>query len=154
MEVELNVNDRQHSTETQVVLRSLPAIVGRQKNADVPLRDPWASHTHCALSEMNGTLFVRDLGSKNGIHLHGHRVTEATLLPGDCFTIGRTEITVHYQRGPQTAAESPAIGTVAESGSQQPSQGASGPETRELLYGDSRDTARPDEPPEEEEASP
>lgn len=103
MEVELKIID-QHSKETRVVLRSLPAILGRSAKADVPLRDFWASHTHCYLSEMNGALVVRDLDSTNGIFLHGHKVTEATLLSGDRFTIGRTEITVHYQRMAQTVA--------------------------------------------------
>jgi pSer/pThr/pTyr-binding forkhead associated (FHA) protein len=153
MEVELAIID-QHSKETRVVLRSFPAILGRNMKADVLLCDPWASHTHCSLSEMNGTLVVRDLGSKNGIFLHGHRVSESDLLPGDRFTIGRTEITVHYQREAQTAAESPAMGTAAESSSQPPPPPPSGPETRELLYGDAGDTAKPHTPPEVEGAGP
>ena len=156
MEVELKIID-QYSKDTQVVVRSLPAILGRDENADVHLRDLWASHTHCSLSEMNGTLVVRDLGSKNGIFLHGHRVTESNLLPGDCFTIGRTEITVHYQHGVQTAAESPAMGTAAESGSQpsnRETSAPSDPNTRELLYGVAEDTTKPHAPPEDEEAGP
>ena len=96
MEVELKIID-QHSKETRVVLQPT-CDSGPQRKADVPLRDFWASHTHCYLSEMNGALVVRDLDSTNGIFLHGHKVTEATLLSGDRFTIGRTEITVHYQR--------------------------------------------------------
>jgi len=133
MEVELTIID-EHSAETRVVLRGLPAIVGRDEKADVPIRDPWASHVHCALSEVNGTLVVRDLGSKNGIFLHEHRVRESELLPGDRFTIGRTEITVHYQRITQTVVDLPSKGTAIELDSQPPSRGTSGPETRKLLF--------------------
>ena len=156
MEVELKIIDH-HSAETRVVLRSLPAIVGRDEKADVPLRDPWASHVHCVLSEMSGTLVVRDLGSKNGIFLHDHRITEAVLQPGDHFIIGRTEITVHYQRTEQAVAPSPTMGMAIEPGFQPPSQGTSvpsGPETRELPYGDTKDTATPHTSSEDEEAGP
>jgi pSer/pThr/pTyr-binding forkhead associated (FHA) protein len=122
--------------------------LGRNEKADVPLRDFWASHTHCYLSEMNGALLVRDLDSTNGIFLRGHRVTEATLLPGDRFTIGRTEITVHYQRGAQTAAESRTV--AAESGTQPSNRETSpspAPKTRNLLYGVAEDTAKSRTPP-------
>ena len=39
-------------------------------------------------------LVVRDLDSKNGVFMHGVRVREAEVLPGDCLTLGRTEITL------------------------------------------------------------
>ena len=43
-------------------------------------------------------LVVRDLDSKNGVFMHGVRIREATVLPGDCLTLGRTEITFCYRR--------------------------------------------------------
>lgn len=153
MEVELKIIDR-HSAETRVVLRSLPAIVGRAAKADVPLRDPWASHVHCALSEMNGTLMVRDLDSRNGIFLHDRRVREAELLPGDRFTIGRTEIAVHYQRVTQTIVDLSCKGTAIESEPPPPGREPSGPETRELPHGDEKGAAKAHPLPADEEAGP
>ena len=54
---------------------------------------------------------VRDLDSKNGIFLHGVRVREAEVLPGDCLTLGRTEITLCFQQS--TAGEDSVAGEVA-----------------------------------------
>ena len=121
MEVELTIADH-YAMETHVVVCRLPAVLGRNEKADVCLKDPWASHEHCTLSELNGAVVVRDLSSKNGVFLHGHRVSESHVLPGDRFTIGQTEITVHYQRRPPAASatspdenvrgEALAVGTV------------------------------------------
>ena len=83
--------------ETRTV--ALPAIMGRVQTADVCLDDLWISHIHCLLDEIDGTVVVRDLGSKNGIFVNGRRVNESSLQPGDSFTLGITEITVTYQRG-------------------------------------------------------
>lgn len=49
------------------------------------------------------------------------------------------------------------MGVAAESGTQLPNRETlppSDPETRELLYGDIRDTAKPRTPPEDEESAP
>ena len=68
-----------------------------------------------------------DLGSKNGIFLHGNRVQESDLQPGDRLTIGGTEITVQYRRAGQPAA--------AEAASNQPAKpGSLNRPTEELLY--------------------
>ena len=49
--------------------------------------------------------------------MHGVRVREAEVLPGDCLTLGRTEITFRYRRatpGPETAvAETAASETLS-----------------------------------------
>ena len=102
MEVVLTILD--HSgAETGVTLDRLPAILGRDQTADVRLKDPWASHRHCQIDQMGDVLVVRNLGSKNGIFMQGHRVDESRLLPGDQFTIGQTVVTVEYRHGSQTA---------------------------------------------------
>ena len=107
----------------------LPATLGRSDGADVHLKDPWISHRHCEFDRLGDMLLVRDLGSKNGIFLHGHRVQEAHLKPGDHLTIGRTEIVVKYRRAEQAAVE--------EAAPQQPPKPDSPTrpvETIEILY--------------------
>jgi len=89
--VVLTIDYRNHS-ETQTV--ALPATLGRDQEANVCLLDPWVSHIHCSLDEIDGTVVVRDLNSKNGIFVNGLRVEEALLQPGDRFTLGVTEITM------------------------------------------------------------
>jgi pSer/pThr/pTyr-binding forkhead associated (FHA) protein len=96
--VELTIQDH-CGRETQWVLHKLPAIIGRDEDADVPLVDPWISHRHCEISQHGDALVARDLHSKNGIFMHSRRVHELKLKPEDHLTIGRTEITVHFRRG-------------------------------------------------------
>jgi len=76
----------------------LPAVLGRNRHADVPLNDCWASRVHCEISEINGTLLVRDLDSKNGTMVNGRNVKEAHLFPGDRLTAGLTSFEVQYKR--------------------------------------------------------
>jgi pSer/pThr/pTyr-binding forkhead associated (FHA) protein len=128
MEVSLTILD--HSgAERGVVLDRLPAILGRDETADVPLKDPWTSHRHCQIDQLGDVLVVRNLGSKNGIFMQGRRVDESHLVPGDQFTIGQTVVTVHYWRGSQTTLSAgEATRIVARPVSPKP-------ETEELLFG-------------------
>ena len=130
MEVELTITDH-YAMETRIVVRDLPAVLGRDEEADVYLKDPWASRKHCILAEIGETLVVSDLDSKNGIFLNGHRVRESQLMPGDRFAIGRTEITVHFQQQGQADAKTSADGAAAPATKSRQTK----PETLDLLYG-------------------
>ena len=98
IEVELIILDHR-GMETRSVVAHLPAIVGRDLNSDVRLADPWVSRLHCVLNEIEGTLVVRDLGSKHGTFVNGHRGNDTHVLPGDRLTVGRSQVTVQYRRG-------------------------------------------------------
>ena len=93
--VELTIQDH-YGRETRCALHKLPAMMGRAQGADVQLADPWVSHRHCEFDHVGDVLVVRDLGSKNGIFLRGHRVREAQVLSGERLTVARTEIIVRY----------------------------------------------------------
>jgi pSer/pThr/pTyr-binding forkhead associated (FHA) protein len=126
--VELTIHDH-YGRETGAILHSLPTILGRDQTADVRLKDPWTSHRHCQIDQMGDVLVVRNLGSKNGIFMQGHRVDESHLLSGDKFTIGQTVVTVKYRHGSQTViSATEATRIVAQPMSLKP-------ETEELLYG-------------------
>ena len=86
------------TTEIQIEVESFPAVVGRGFHADVRLGDHYVSRVHCEISDLNGTLVVRDLGSKHGTFVNGVKVAQAQLLPGDRLTIGVTSLKVDYQR--------------------------------------------------------
>ena len=124
--MELTIHDH-YGRETRIVLHKLPAIIGRDEGADVPLMDPWISHRHCEIDQIGDVLVVRDLDSKNGIFMHHHRVRESQVLSGERFTVGQTEIIVRYAGKAQTAIEAEA------SEPQKPSQNR-GQKTVELLY--------------------
>ena len=102
--VELTIHDH-YGRETRRALHKLPAVVGRDESADVQLTDPWVSHRHCEIDQIGNVLVVRDLHSKNGIFMHGHRVREANVLSGDRLTVARTEIIVRYPGTAQMAIE-------------------------------------------------
>ena len=57
------------------------------------------------LNQINGTVVVRDLGSKNGVFLNGRRVAESHVMPGERLTVGLTKITVQYHRPPRPTSE-------------------------------------------------
>ena len=102
--VELTIHDH-YGRETKCALHKLPAVIGRDKRADIQLMDPWISHRHCEIDQIGDVLIVRDLDSKNGVVVHQHRVRESQVLSGERFTVGQTEIIVRYLYGTQTAIE-------------------------------------------------
>ena len=124
--MELTIHDH-YGRETRIVLHKLPAIIGRDEFADVPLIDPWISHRHCEIDQIGDVLVVRDLDSKNGIFVHHHRVRESQVLSGERFTVAQTEIIVRYAGNAHTAIEAEA------SEPQKPSQNRA-QDTEEILY--------------------
>ena len=84
--------------KTRIVLDRLPVVIGRNPEADIRLDDRWVSRVHCEISEINGTLLVRDLDSSNGTLVNGQYVKEAHLLPGDRLTVGLSSFEVQYRR--------------------------------------------------------
>ena len=88
----------------QVVIKKLPAVLGRNPEADVRLDDRWVSRVHTEISEINGTLVVRDLDSRNGTLVNGQYIKEAHLLPGDRLTVGLTSFEVQYKRRPNRSS--------------------------------------------------
>lgn len=82
----------------RIGLDRLPATVGRSSHADVRLVERCASRVHCEISDLNGTLVVRDLKSRNGTSVNGQYVEQALLLPGDRLTVGSSRFEVQYER--------------------------------------------------------
>ena len=124
--VELTIHDH-CGRETRCALHKLPAIFGRDEGADVQLRDPWVSYRHFEIDEIGDVLVVRDLESKNGIFIHGHRVLGSLVLTKGRLTVGRTEIVVCYPGTAQAAMETE-VSKAPERKPQQPSL----PDTWEL----------------------
>ncbi|MGA2621770.1 MAG: FHA domain-containing protein [Thermoguttaceae bacterium] len=81
-----------------LVIDTLPAVLGRNEQADVRLDDHWVSRVHCELSDLDGTLVVRDLGSKHGTYVNGQKATQAPLLPGDRLTVGLSSFEVQCEQ--------------------------------------------------------
>ncbi len=68
--------------------------VGRDPSNDVSIPDTSVSLVHCSVFMDGKRVFVKDLGSTNGISLNGHRVITAELADGDVLLIGKSKIKV------------------------------------------------------------
>jgi len=62
-------------------------VVGRHPQCDARLDSLRVSRHHCCMTQDNGEVVVRDLGSTNGIRINGHRVEIGRLRPGDELSI-------------------------------------------------------------------
>jgi serine protease Do len=69
-------------------------VIGRQ-DTDLTISDSEMSARHAVVRPVNGGLEIQDLGSLNGTHVNGTRLTTtARLAPGDVIQIGRSHIEV------------------------------------------------------------
>src|SRR5262249_43653773 len=75
-------------------------IVGRHPQCDARLDSIRVSRRHCCMSEIDGEIFVRDLGSTNGIRINGQRVESGRLKPGDELAIAHIRYRVEGSRSP------------------------------------------------------
>lgn len=62
-------------------------VVGRHPQCDARLDSLRISRHHCCMTQDNGEVVVRDLGSTNGIRINGQRVELGRLRPGDELSI-------------------------------------------------------------------
>ncbi len=69
-------------------LSSGTTVIGRDAKADIVLPVSAVSRRHAEVEREGDAYVVRDLGSRNGIFVNGHPVTEATLEPLDELRIG------------------------------------------------------------------
>jgi pSer/pThr/pTyr-binding forkhead associated (FHA) protein len=69
--------------------------IGRDPSCDFVVDDEYASNVHASLTQRDdGTVWLVDEGSVNGVWLNGHRVYEAPVRSGDRIKVGRTEVVV------------------------------------------------------------
>ncbi|MBM4364076.1 MAG: sigma 54-interacting transcriptional regulator [Deltaproteobacteria bacterium] len=70
-------------------------VLGSSRRADLCVEDPTVSAVHARLTAGDRGLVVEDLGSRNGVHVGGAKVT-AALLDGDsaAFVLGATVVEV------------------------------------------------------------
>lgn len=64
--------------------------IGRDTAAEISIRDLSVSRQHAAVLINDDAVEVRDLGSRNGVHVGGQRVDHAPLKLGDQFSVGKS----------------------------------------------------------------
>lgn len=85
---------------------TLPAVIGRGRDADLTVAHATVSRRHCMLYEQDGALIVRDNSSLNGTVIEGERIKEAVLKPGETLTVGPLTFRADYEH----FGEYPSIG--------------------------------------------
>ena len=71
-------------------------VVGRADDCNLKPRSELISRYHCEVFLEDGEVFVRDMGSKNGVFLNDHQITETNQVRnGDKLTIGPLEFFVN-----------------------------------------------------------
>lgn len=91
-DVSLVIVEGPHEGETLRLTQEVTNI-GRYDWCDLSLpQDTWVSGQHCEVWLENDRVRVRDLDSRNGIFLAGHRVFDACLSAGGQFQLGETVI--------------------------------------------------------------
>jgi hypothetical protein len=74
-------------------------IIGRgTKSSDLPIKDGNISRKHAAVIRRNGTYFIKDLGSTNGIDFKGMRIDNKRIDEGDLFHLCDYELRFTYKR--------------------------------------------------------
>jgi len=81
-------------------LPSSVTVIGRRQDCDLCVPLMVVSRRHCELSQDQGRLHVRDLGSRNGTFLNGRQVDEADVSPGDKIKIGAVTFAVQVNGTP------------------------------------------------------
>ena len=91
-------------------------VVGRAADADLSLPDPFLSRRHSRFYRKGASLFVEDLGSRNGTLLNGQAIRgPAELKPGDVIRISNSTILISLDRSgsPKSVVEDdPMDGTI------------------------------------------
>ena len=81
-------------------------VVGRHPACDTRLDSLRVSRHHCCMTQENGEVLVRDLGSTNGIRINGQRVEIGRLKAGDELSIAHIRYRLENgQAHEQTIAE-------------------------------------------------
>ncbi len=74
-------------------------VVEVGRSCEVAFSDPEVSRRHLRFAAVDGTVFVTDLGSRNGTAVNGEAIHETVALrPGDVVGLGRSELVL--LRGP------------------------------------------------------
>jgi hypothetical protein len=74
-------------------------IIGRgTKSSDLPIKDGNISRKHAAVIRRNGTYFIKDLGSTNGIDFKGMRIDNKRIEEGDVFHLCDYELRFTFKR--------------------------------------------------------
>jgi len=74
-------------------LASPQVVLGRSRECDITVSDPNVSRRHAEIRREDGSYWIVDLNSTNGVEVNGKRIERARLTHADRIVIGQTELT-------------------------------------------------------------
>jgi len=80
----------------EIPLQEYSIRVGRHRAMDLCLDDESVSDFQCQIDEVQGAVWVQDVGSVHGTFVNGLHVRLAHLMPGDKLTVGVTSLEIDY----------------------------------------------------------
>jgi pSer/pThr/pTyr-binding forkhead associated (FHA) protein len=78
------------ATAKQWNIGDAPVTIGRSGQVDVKIDDEGLSRRHFMIAREGAEYVVKDLSSRNGTWVHGHRAVAARLHHNDCVLAGHT----------------------------------------------------------------
>jgi pSer/pThr/pTyr-binding forkhead associated (FHA) protein len=94
---------------TSFLVQTRQVRVGRHTDNDLVLHDTSVSRKHAILIRNNDAILVRDLGSKNGITINGHPLTQGLLRDQEILTLGEVILRLNVCKAPNSAARTGSI---------------------------------------------
>ncbi len=79
-----------HAAGMEYLITKKHTVIGREKEADIAVRDPQVSRHHAAIEYRDGSYILKDLESTNGTRVRGTLIKQANLLHEDTFSVGDT----------------------------------------------------------------
>jgi hypothetical protein len=83
--------------EKSFTLRAESLTLGRSGDNQISIPDSAISRHHAEILMREGTWFIRDLSSRNGVLINGNRYQESELRDGDMVTIGESSLRFESQ---------------------------------------------------------
>lgn len=114
---ELSGSLHPHAPAQRILISTQPYTVGRDWDNALQLADATISRRHAELLLVGTDLFVRDINSRNGTYLNGHRISGFEKLQGgDRLQFGTAVFTVRPPRVSGTDSAFSANATIVEGG--------------------------------------
>lgn len=79
-----------------IVLKKEKLVVGRRETCDIVLRFSNVSGQHAVMTLDQGYWFIKDLGSRNGTKVNGHKISRKRLDPGSKIAIAKHIYVIEY----------------------------------------------------------
>ena len=80
----------------EIPLQKYSIRIGRRPGMELCLDDESVSDFQCQIDEVQGAVWVQDVGSVHGTFVNGRHVNLAHLMPGDRLTVGLTSLEIDY----------------------------------------------------------